>query len=406
MTSDEPAAATLLIVDDIEDNRTILRRRFEKLGYLTIEADSGARALEIVAAQDVDLILLDIRMPEMDGLEVLRRLRLTHPPEALPVIMVTAMAATEDVVTALDLGANDYVTKPVDLAIAKARVAVQVARKRAEDRNREVQARLRDTVLRLEEAVERADSAAVAKSEFLANMSHELRTPLNGIIGMTVLLGAAIADPRQKGRIEIIRESAVVLERLLSDILDTASMDAHELRLEARPFDPAAVLREVADLFRPNAVDKNLTLEVRVDLPAGALLVGDAGRLRQILTNLMGNAVKFTSAGGVCCSVGGRDGAYQFEVRDTGIGFDPALTPALFERFRQADGSATRRFGGSGLGLALSRELTDLMGGTLEAESNPREGSVFRLRLPAEPAGAIAPDDRAPARALMDAAAL
>ena len=191
MTSDEPAAATLLIVDDIEDNRTILRRRFEKLGYLTIEADSGARALEIVAARDVDLILLDIRMPEMDGLEVLRRLRLTHPPEALPVIMVTAMAATEDVVTALDLGANDYVTKPVDLAIAKARVAVQVARKRAEDRNREVQARLRDTVLRLEEAVERADSAAVAKSEFLANMSHELRTPLNGIIGMTVLLGAA-----------------------------------------------------------------------------------------------------------------------------------------------------------------------------------------------------------------------
>ena len=405
MTSEEPGPATLLIVDDIEDNRTILRRRFEKLGYLTIEADGGARALEIVADQDVDLILLDIRMPEMDGLEVLRRLRLMHPPEALPVIMVTAMAATEDVVTALELGANDYVTKPVDLTIAKARVAVQIGRKRAEDRNREVQAQLRDTVLRLEEALKSADAAAVAKSEFLANMSHELRTPLNGVIGMTVLLEAAVPDPRQKGRIEVIRESAVVLERLLSDILDTASMDAHELKLEALAFDPAGVLREVADLFRPNAIEKSLAFEVRVDLPAGAVLIGDRGRLRQILTNLMGNAVKFTAVGGISCAVRRLDGIYEFEVRDTGIGFDPTQAPALFERFRQADGSATRRFGGSGLGLALSRELTGLMGGSLGADSITGEGSVFRLRLPVVFDAAAAPVDEPPARALTTAAA-
>lgn len=384
MAASPPSTGVLLVVDDIADNRTLLRRRFEMIGYSVIEADGGAMALEKIAADEVDLVLLDVLMPDVDGLEVLRRARQRHPPELLPIIMCTARATSEDVVEALQLGANDYLTKPVDFPVAKARVAAQIGRKRAEDRNREIQAELQETVLRLEDALRRADAAAIAKNEFLANMSHELRTPLNGIIGMSVVLETACEGAKERSRLQIIRDSATALERLLSDVLDAAELGSSGVRLERRPFSPSAVLGEITDVFRPAADAKNLTLQAVDELAASARAVGDAGRVRQILTNLVGNALKFTEVGGVVCTLRSVGEGYEFEVRDTGIGFDPAQAPMLFERFQQADLSNTRRFGGMGLGLALSRELAELMGGTIQADSVPGQGSRFRLQLPFE----------------------
>ncbi|MDB5466649.1 MAG: response regulator [Phenylobacterium sp.] len=372
----------LLVVDDIEENREVLRRRFQRLGYEVIEADSGAAALAVIETTDIDLVLLDIVMPEMDGLEVLRRLRLTHTAQALPVIMVTAKASSEDVAVALELGANDYLTKPVDTVVAKARVATQLERKRAEDESRASRCELEQTVLRLQEALAAAESAARAKSEFLANMSHEVRTPLNGILGVVSVLLPTCESPTQREMVGIIEDSASSLERLLSDILDMAKLEAGKLRLENAPVDLARLVRSASDLFAPTARAKNLAFTVEVDPKADRTVMSDAHRIRQILTNLLSNAVKFTPSGAVSCRLRREAEAFVIEVSDTGIGFDPALASSLFERFNQADGSTTRRFGGSGLGLAICSDLAALLGARIDVQSSPGSGSTFRLVLP------------------------
>ncbi|RAK60013.1 hybrid sensor histidine kinase/response regulator [Phenylobacterium hankyongense] len=372
----------LLVVDDIEENREVLRRRFQRLGYEVVEADSGAAALAVIETTDIDLVLLDIVMPGMDGLEVLRRLRLTHSAQALPVIMVTAKASSDDVAVALELGANDYLTKPVDTVVAKARVATQLERKRAEDDSRANRLELEQTVLRLQEALAAAESAARAKSEFLANMSHEVRTPLNGILGVISVLLPTCESPTQREMVGIIEDSASSLERLLSDILDMAKLEAGKLRLENAPVDLARLVRSASDLFAPSARAKNLAFAVEIDPQADRTVMSDAHRIRQILTNLLSNAVKFTPSGSVSCRLWKDAQAIVIEVSDTGIGFDPSLTPSLFERFNQADGSTTRRFGGSGLGLAISSDLARLLGARIDVQSSPGSGSTFRLVLP------------------------
>jgi signal transduction histidine kinase/BarA-like signal transduction histidine kinase len=373
----------LLIVDDMAENREILVRRFRRLGYETVEADGGASALELLSRESFDVVLLDIVMPEVDGLEVLARIRKTHSQEALPVIMVTARATSDDVAGAFELGANDYLTKPVDMAIAKARVIAQVARKKAEDASRRAGQQLDETAQRLQIALEASDAAARAKSEFLANMSHEIRTPLNGILGAVQVLRDG-RDPSRQGEIaDIIERSAVNLHRLLSDVLDSARLEDGTMQLDCAPFDIGLLVAQSAMLFEPAALQKGLHIEVSVSDEIAGEIVGDCGRIQQILSNLLSNAVKFTTQGRVWCSVRGDDpGFYMMEVGDTGIGFDPSLSEALFERFRQADGGVTRVQGGPGLGLAIARDLAVLMGGSLTAQSIPGGGAMFRVRLP------------------------
>ena len=369
-----PGPARLLVVDDLADNRDLLRRRLERLGHDVAEADSGASALELIASQAFDLILLDIMMPDMDGMETLRRIRLDHTAEALPVVMVTAKAAGEDVAAALEAGANDYITKPVDMVIAKARVAAQVDRKRAQDA-------MEDTLQRLRAAMAQAEAAALAKSEFLANMRHEIRTPLNGILGMAALLRPTCA-PAQARMVQIIAESAGELGRLLSDVLDAAGIEAGKLQVCEEPFDLGELMRRTVRPFQVLAGAKGLAFDLVVAPEARREVAGDAKRLQQIVDNLLSNAVKFTSTGGITCRVtAGADG-FGIEVRDTGMGFDPEMTEAVFDRFHQVDGSATRPHGGSGLGLSISRDLAALMGGSLTAEGQPGVGAVFRLRIP------------------------
>jgi signal transduction histidine kinase/ActR/RegA family two-component response regulator len=232
----------------------------------------------------------------------------------------------------------------------------------------------------LAKARDDAEAANRAKSEFLANMSHEIRTPLNGVLGIAEVLAGTKLSERQSGMLAVIRESGVALEALLGDILDLARVESGEVRLNPAPVAVADACAAVAALFADRAAAKGLTLETRIDPSAQVVVLADPLRLRQILTNLVSNAVKFTDTGGVTLSAErGADGRLRLAVSDTGIGFDPALKESLFQRFRQADGSATRTHGGAGLGLPLCRQLAVLMGATLDCETAAGRGSSFWL---------------------------
>ncbi|WP_318240594.1 ATP-binding protein [Brevundimonas guildfordensis] len=247
---------------------------------------------------------------------------------------------------------------------------------------------------RLRAAQLRAEEANQAKSEFLANMSHEIRTPLNGVVAMTDVLSRRELAPKDRELVDIIRSSGVTLERLLSDILDTVQVETGEIKLDTAPFHLGAMLREIVALWTPLAMQKGVDLSLDVDPRLDAVFVGDAVRLRQVLTNLVSNAVKFTEVGEVRLEVGrAADGRALFAVSDTGIGFDQEFKQRIFHRFQQADGSITRRFGGSGLGLAISADLVQLMGGRLDCDS-PAEGGArfwFELALPSAPDSEVQP---------------
>lgn len=241
----------------------------------------------------------------------------------------------------------------------------------------------------LELAVQRADSANAAKSRFLANMSHEIRTPLNGVLGIADALSGETLTPKQAEMVGIIQKSGKSLDILLSDILDLSKVEAGQMSLERRPMDILAMARDVIDLMRPRAEIKGLSLDFEIQSPIKTAVFGDPTRLRQILTNLISNAVKFTETGSVCVQIGaistalGELSRVSISVRDTGSGFDPALAEDLFERFAQEDETITRRFGGSGVGLSVCKSLVEMMGGQISAMSQPGLGSTFSFWFPA-----------------------
>tara|TARA_R110002167_G_scaffold1086_4_gene4673 strand:- start:634 stop:3129 length:2496 start_codon:yes stop_codon:yes gene_type:complete len=235
---------------------------------------------------------------------------------------------------------------------------------------------------KLKAAQERAEAANRSKSEFLANMSHEIRTPLNGVVSMADALSRRDLDSSAHQMVELIRSSGATLGRLLTDILDSAKIEAGHLALEATVFDLKHTVNDIALLWRSKAEDQGLALVFELDPAAPKWVEGDAVRLRQILTNLVSNALKFTDRGTVTLSVSAEGGdRIGFSVRDTGIGFDAEQKARIFQRFEQADGSITRRFGGTGLGLAISTALVDLMGGVLDCDSVPGQGAVFTFEI-------------------------
>ncbi|WP_259550939.1 ATP-binding protein [[Roseibacterium] beibuensis] len=269
---------------------------------------------------------------------------------------------------------------------------------------------LKNDARALAEARDAAQSANAAKSQFLANMSHEIRTPLNGVIGLAQALAKTGLSPQQAEMLDLIQSSGRTLQVLLSDILDLARVESGRLELSEEVFDLGRAVREAAQLYEASARDKGLQFFVEIAPEVDCWIKGDLVRLKQILTNLVSNAVKFTGEGFVSLTAApgpARDGVatLRFSVEDTGIGFDGQTRDRLFSRFEQADGAITRKFGGSGLGLAISRQLAEMMGGDLDCESEPGGGSAFILTVPFKaaeaPVAAVAgaADDEADAHA-------
>ncbi|RMG45699.1 MAG: response regulator [Acidobacteria bacterium] len=246
---------------------------------------------------------------------------------------------------------------------------------------------LEERARQLEQARAEAEQACRARGRFLANMSHEIRTPMNAVLGMTSLVLETDLTDEQREYLEIARDSGRALLTLINDILDFSKIEAGKLVLERIPFDPAGLARSTIRTFQIRNARPDLAIELSLDPDLPPRVMGDPGRLRQVLVNLLGNAVKFTPRGRVTLRVereAGDPPRLRFEVRDTGIGFDESMRERIFDAFVQGDASTTRRYGGTGLGLAISAQLVAMMGGRLDARSRPGHGSSFFFSLPCE----------------------
>jgi len=249
---------------------------------------------------------------------------------------------------------------------------------------KEANARIGDALQEAEQARSEAKTASRAKNEFLATMSHEIRTPMNGVIGMTSLLTDTPLTAEQREYAEVIRSSGDSLLTILNDILDFSKIEVGQLELEECPFPLREVFEDALDLMAVKVGEKGLELSCLVEPNVPPTVIGDPTRLRQIVVNLIGNAIKFTSQGEIALEVRAqllREGLYEIHtaVRDTGIGIDPAARARLFKAFSQVDSSTTRKYGGTGLGLAISKRLTEMMNGRIWVESAPGKGSTFHF---------------------------
>jgi CheY-like chemotaxis protein/two-component sensor histidine kinase len=234
----------------------------------------------------------------------------------------------------------------------------------------------------LVQAKEDAEAANRAKSTFLATMSHEIRTPLNGVLGMAQAMAVEALSDAQRGRLDVIRQSGETLLAILNDVLDLSKIEAGKLELEEGRFDISELVEGALAAFMAVAEHKGVDFDLRVEAKAAGIYRGDSTRVRQILYNLISNALKFTERGEVRVTVGHAEADLTLEVRDSGIGIAPDRIASLFQKFEQAEASTTRRFGGTGLGLAICRELAQLMGGDIEVASVVGEGATFTVRLP------------------------
>jgi len=370
----------ILVVDDEISLRMVLIKALEKSGYHCKEAEDAEKAIILIESEPFDLIISDISMPGMDGIELLKKIKLHHPE--IDFIIMTGYASDYSYVEIMDAGASDYMTKPFSMNSALARIS-RIARER------ENVISLKKTNQELCMAIERANilareakEASKAKTFFLASMSHEIRTPLNGIVGYTDMLLDTPLNDEQKSFLKNARFSCETLLSVVNDILDFSKVEAGKLSLEHIGFDPEVLCFDIIDVVRTKVDESKIELLCSVADSVPSQVMGDPHRFRQVLLNLLSNAIKFTQEGTIKVCLNSEQISEDHiklvvSVTDTGIGIGKNELEKIFSPFIQSEDDITNRYGGTGLGLAISRNIAQKMGGHVWAESKLKKGSAF-----------------------------
>jgi signal transduction histidine kinase len=370
----------ILVVNDEKSLRLVLTKALEKAGFFCRDVEDAKKAIELVESQDFDLIISDISMPGMDGIDLLKKIKSRHPE--IDVIIMTGYGSEYSYVDIMDAGASDYMTKPFNMNSTLARI-----KRIAREKNNLIS--LRKTNQELCMAIERANilareakEASKAKTFFLASMSHEIRTPLNGIVGYTDMLLDTPLDDEQKSFLKNAKFSCETLLSVVNDILDFSKVEAGKLTLENIDFDPEVLCFDTIDVIRTKVDESKVELLCCVADSVPGQLIGDPHRFRQVLLNLLGNAVKFTQKGFIKLCIDSKLMDQNFSkltisVQDSGIGIAKDKLEKIFKPFIQSEDDITNRYGGTGLGLAISKDIARKMGGDVWARSEENKGSTF-----------------------------
>ncbi len=382
------APARILVVDDEPELEQLIRQRFRhkiKSNEIVFDfAGNGAEALDkMTGKSEFDLVLTDINMPIMDGLTLL--VKINEQQKRAKTVVVSAYGDMVNIRTAMNRGAFDFITKPIDFPDLETTIYKTLEEQRILRKGLEASEMLGQSIL----DKEKAEQSEKFKQQFLANMSHEIRTPMNSIVGMTNLLINSELETTQKKYLNIIKKASENLLVIINDILDLSKIEAGKMEFEKIDFLVKDVVEMVFHTLQFKAEEKQLSLTYDIDKNLPAALKGDPVRLNQVLINLAGNAIKFTEKGSVNISAtlmskSGNQLIVEFAVTDTGIGIPEDQLYKIFESFSQASSDTTRKFGGTGLGLTISKQLIELQGGSIYVHSRFGKGTTFGFKIPYE----------------------
>jgi len=389
---DDIKDAAILVVDDNASNVELLREILRHDGYRNVRGETDPRKVPALCeAQVYDLLLLDIRMPYMSGFELMERLKTIYAGDYVPVLVLTAQTDQDTRRKSLELGANDFLTKPFIAWELLHRVhnmlEIRTLYRRVAQQNRDLERRVAERTTELSEALAAARQADRAKLDFLSVMSHELRTPLNSVIGFAEVMASEslgrLGHPDYLDYVKLIEESGNVLLSMVNKILDYTRGAAGPVEIQESEVRLPMLLPTCASLVAPRAQPKGIAVTLAPVPPV--VLRADHRRLREMLLNLLDNAIKFTPAGGhVTLSAEATADGVALRVSDNGPGIAPELLDRIFDPFTQAERSLARQHEGIGLGLPIVRRFAELHGGRVEVDSTPGRGTTVTILLPGE----------------------